>query len=64
MSNNDININTDTWVTQQMLAVELKTSVQRVHNWIKRGKITSKFVPELNITLVDKTSINIDTINK
>lgn len=64
MKKSGLNIDTSIWITQQALAGELNTSVQRVHNWIKRNKIQSKFVRELNITLVDRTSINIDTVGK
>lgn len=57
-----LNIDTDIWITQQALATELNTSVQRVHNWIKRGKIRAKYVKEVNVTLVDRFSVNIKTI--
>jgi hypothetical protein len=56
-------IDSNIWITQQRLANELGTTVQRVHNWIKREKIESKFIPELNITLVNRLSINIKTVN-
>lgn len=51
-------INFTGWVTQQQLANDLGITVQAVHNWIKRGKIASKHIKELNITLVDKMSIS------
>lgn len=47
----------DNWVTQQQLADELDTTVQRVNNWIRRKKIDSKYFPEFRTTLVDKKSI-------
>lgn len=60
MQQGNINIDTSIWVTQQQLADELKMSVQRVHNWIKRNKIESRKVKELgNITLVNKNSITV-----
>jgi DNA-binding transcriptional regulator YiaG len=62
MSKDKLNIDTDIWITQQALATELNTSVQRVHNWIKRGKISAKYVKEINLTLVDRTSVNIKTV--
>lgn len=52
------------WATQQQLATELNTSVQRIHNWVQRKKIETKNIPELNITLVNRFSINVKTINK
>ena len=59
MNNIDFNV----WVTQQQLANDLGFTVQRIHNWIKRDKITAKQFPQLNNqVLVDKTSINIKTI--
>lgn len=57
------NIDMRKWVTQQALANELNVSVQRVHNWIKRGKIQSLKIEGSRLVLVDRTSINIDTIN-
>lgn len=57
------NIDFNIWITQQQLANDLKTSVQRVHNWIRRNKIEAKAFPQLNNqVLVNKTSINISTI--
>lgn len=58
-----INIDSDKWVTQQILADNLGISVQRVHNWIKRNKIETKYIKELKITLVNKHSIAVKTIN-
>ena len=50
------------WTTQQQLAAELNTSVQRIHNWIKRNKIESMKVDELGgITLVNRDSITVSS---
>lgn len=58
-----LNIDTSIWITQQALADELGVSIQRVHNWIHRHKITAKIFPELgNMRMVDRTSVNIKTI--
>lgn len=54
----------DVWVTQQSLANEMNTSVQRVHNWIKRGKIQSKTIKGSRLVLVDKSSIITDDLRK
>ncbi len=59
----EININPDVWVTQQILANELNMSVQRVHNWIKRNKIETKYIPALKITLVNRNSISVKTVS-
>lgn len=59
----NINIDSDKWITQQSLANELNISIQRVHNWIKRNKIETKYIKELKITLVNKHSIAVKTIN-
>lgn len=48
------NIDTTIWVTQQALANELNITVQRVHNWIGRGKIQSKKIDGSRLILVDK----------
>lgn len=56
------------WITQQALANELteklgtKISVQRVHNWINRGKIKAMQIQGSRLQLVDRTSIDIKTI--
>lgn len=60
---NSQNIDFNIWITQQQLANDLGTSVQRVHNWIKRNKIEARAFPQLNNqVLVNKTSISISTI--
>jgi orotate phosphoribosyltransferase-like protein len=52
------------WVTQKELADELQVSIQKVHNWVRRNNIASKKVKEYNnITLVDKTTINVRKYN-
>ncbi|HRH55005.1 MAG TPA: hypothetical protein PLN38_16865 [Chitinophagales bacterium] len=57
------NIDFTQWVTQQALANDLGVSIQRVHNWTRRGKIEKKAFPELNgQVLVNKTTLNIKTI--
>ena len=51
------------WVTQQVLADELKVNVQNVHNWTKRGKIQSQwyeFLPNQKILLVNKETISVN----
>jgi len=50
-------IDSEKWVTQLALADSLGISVQRVHNWIKRGKIDYLTLPGSRIKLVDRTSI-------
>lgn len=58
-----ITIDTDIWVTPKQLAKELGYATQkddctqRISNWIRRGKIKSKHIAELGITLVDRTTI-------
>ena len=60
MQQQNLNIDTSIWITQQQLADELNMTVQRFHNWIKRNKIEHMKVKELgNITLVNKTSISV-----
>lgn len=60
MQQQNLNIDTSIWITQQQLADELNMTVQRVHNWIKRNKIEHMKVKELgNITLVNKNSISV-----
>ncbi len=53
---------TNKWISQQKLADDLNISVQRVHNWIKRKKIDSKYDADLKMRLVNPDSINIKTI--
>lgn len=52
----------DNWISQQCLADQLNISIQRVHNWIKREKIHSKYFPGIKLTLVDPNTLNIKTI--
>jgi len=51
-------IDTDKWTTQQALAKKLKQSRQVVQNWVQRGKIKTKYIPEWNNTLVDANHKN------
>ncbi len=51
------------WISQQKLADDLNISIQRVHNWIKRKKIDSKYEADLKMWLVNPDSINIKTIS-
>ncbi len=62
MSINNIDINT--WVTQQSLANELGVTVQCIHNWIERKRITAKKINGSRLILVDRTSIVPPKINK
>lgn len=61
--NNIITIDTNIWTTPKILAKELgyaskrNDCTQRITNWIKRGKITSWKIDELNITLVNRQSV-------
>jgi predicted site-specific integrase-resolvase len=41
------------WLPANVLSARLKVSRQVVHNWIKRGKVKTKEVPEWDMTLVD-----------
>lgn len=41
------------WLPAHVLAARLKVSRQVVHNWVKRGKVKTKEVPEWQMTLVD-----------
>ncbi len=52
----------DNWISQQCLADQLNISIQRVHNWIKRNKIESKYFPDIKLTLVNPNTLNIKTI--
>lgn len=54
--------NTVKWISQQKLADDLAISVQRVHNWIRRNKIQSKYDKDLKMNLVNPESIDIKTI--
>lgn len=58
------NIDTNIWVTQQALANELNVTVQCVHNWIERKRISSKKIEGSRLVLVDKTSIVPARVNK
>lgn len=53
------NIDTSIWITQQALANELEVSIQRVHNWVRRGKINIQKLPGSKIVLVNKHSLTI-----
>lgn len=52
------------WISQQKLADDLGITIQRVHNWIKRNKIESKYDSNLKMTLVNPNTLNIKTINQ
>lgn len=52
------------WVSQQKLADDLGLTIQRVHNWIRRKKIQSKYDKDLKMTLVNPGSLNIKTITQ
>ena len=60
--------NSDSWISQQTLANELtekygkKITVQRVHNWVKRGKISSKYIKEFRCTVVDRNTVPYDLL--
>ncbi len=58
------NIIQENWVTQQALANELNVSVQVVHNWVQRGKITAKKIEGSRLVLVDKTSVTVKQRNR
>ena len=58
------NIPATTWISQQKLADDLNISVQRVHNWIARNKIQSKYDKNLKMWLVNPYSLNIKTITQ
>ncbi len=58
-----IKIDSEIWITQQSLADELGVTIQRVHNWVQRKKIDAKLIPELKITLVNRNSISVKTVN-
>lgn len=47
------------WISQQKLADDRKISVQRVHNWIRRNKIQSKYDKDLKMTLVNPDTIDV-----
>ncbi len=49
-------INPKKWIPAHVLAARLKVSRQVVHNWIKRGKIKTKKIPEWGMTLVDASA--------
>lgn len=57
------NIDTSIWVTQQALADLLGVSIQRVHNWVQRGKIATQKLPNSSITLVNKDTLAVKTIS-
>ncbi len=58
----DLNI----WVTQQAFADIMSAklgkdiTIQRVNNWVKRGKIDKTTLPGSSIILVNKDSLTID----
>ncbi len=56
------NSNNIQWISQQRLADNLGISIQRVHNWIKRNKITAMYDENIKMWLVDPNSITIKTI--
>jgi predicted site-specific integrase-resolvase len=43
------------YITQKALADRLGVSVQVVHNWVQRGKIKTKYLDDIKITLVQDT---------
>lgn len=47
------------WCTQKQLADKLNISIQRVHNWVRRGKVDTKELPPTNTLLVNKLTIKI-----
>lgn len=56
-----ITIDLDVWATPKQLAKELgytgEANTQRISNWIRRGKVKAQHIDELNITLIDRSSI-------
>ncbi len=56
-------IDSNVWVTQLALANELSVSIQRVHNWVRRGKIEYMFLPGSRIKLVNKNSITLGKLS-
>jgi antitoxin component of RelBE/YafQ-DinJ toxin-antitoxin module len=55
----NIKIDGDTWITQQALADKLGCTIQKVHNWVQRGNIQTKHIPEFNITLVNESTLSV-----
>lgn len=51
------------WISQQKLADDLGISIQRVHNWIKRKKIDSKYDKDIKMWLVNPDTLHIKTMN-
>lgn len=52
------------WISQQKLADDMNVSIQRVHNWVQRKKIETKYDPDLKMILVNPDSITIRNINR
>lgn len=55
-------VDTDVWVTQSDLALELGIDIQVISNWVRRKNIKSQKI--FGKTLVDKTSINVREYNQ
>ena len=52
------------WITQKDLAEELNVSLQVVHNWISRGHVRYKVLPNSTQKLVDRTSVSVNKYAK
>jgi hypothetical protein len=52
-----LTIDTEKWCTQATLCKELDIKAQHLNHWIERGKVETKFIPELNLTLVNRYSV-------
>ena len=61
MKPNTITIDLNKWATPKQLAIELgyegEASTQRISNWIRRNKVTVWRIDELNIVLIDRSTI-------
>jgi hypothetical protein len=45
------------WVSKAVLARELGTSRQAVHNWVLRGLIKAKKSPEMGFIVVERITV-------
>lgn len=54
----------DKWITQKELATELGVSVEVVCNWVRRGVVRFKILPNSTRKLVDRTSVSVNKYAK
>jgi predicted site-specific integrase-resolvase len=52
------------WLTQNEMAKRHNVVRSTVNNWIRRGRIDSLYIPELNTTLVNRLTLTARSYKK